>query len=93
MEVMLLKTDTNISEMSCCSTYKFFTNDDKELRRNMRVIISVPNRTKKNFISNYYRFDHSEKFKYDGNFVCSNFLLESFRFSRDLETSTKEDIY
>lgn len=91
MQFVLYITDTEISEMPFCSTFSCFSTADKsKLRKKMRIIISASNRTRRAFIGSFYGADHGGKFKYDGQFVCSNFLLDSLRFSRDLQESVKK---
>lgn len=58
----------------------------------MRVIFSAPYDTRRAFLGNLYGADHYGKFEYDGNFVCSNFLLESLRFSPDLRVCVKNNM-
>lgn len=58
----------------------------------MRFMINVPSRTRMAFLDSRYHAGHGGKFKYDWKFVCFNSLLESFRFSRDLQPSVKKDI-
>lgn len=78
--------------MPCCSTYKCFSAPNKELRSNMRAIISVPNRRMRGFPDILHCSNHGWRFKYGGNFVWFNFLLESFRLSRNLQSSVKKDM-
>lgn len=58
----------------------------------MIVIISAPNSTRRAFLCRIYCAEHCGKFKYDGNFVCSNFFIESFRFGRDLQELVNKDM-
>lgn len=88
---LLSKTDDQISSLLCCKSVRCFSVVDKgHLRENILRLVEAPNNVRRSFLGSLYRPQNGGSFKYDGTFVCSTFLLEAFKFSRDLQSSVKK---
>lgn len=90
MRAMLLSTDDELSPISCCTTlFCHSTADNTELRKNMELIIQASNQTRRSFLGSLYSPDNVGSSKYDGNFVCTTFLLQVFKFNHNLQCAAK----
>ena len=85
---MLTLTDNEIRSKKCCSTIECFRVVNlSRLRQTMESIFSSSRKTRRSILSQMY--SSSGSFFFDGQKVCSIFLIEAFRFSGELQASVR----
>lgn len=76
--------------MYCCATLHCYSTPDKtELRKNIKLISTAPNHTRRAFLASLYLIDNGGSLQYEGNFVYTTFLLQVFKLCRNLQCSMK----
>ena len=88
---ILSQTDDQIRTMVCCSTRNCFqTVNLRRLRQTMATLLTLSRSTRR--ISLAHMYTSAGTFCFDGKHVCTKFLTDAFRFSSDLQTSTRMSI-
>ncbi len=77
-----------IKELQCCRKKCFSSSNADYLSQKIKFSFSITSSERRAMLSNMLA--SNGKYYYDGNMVCSSFLLHAFNFSRDLQASIKK---